>query len=79
MLELKSIDQLAPVHHTQILNYMRLSQKKIGLSARAVGKESDPEDVRSYHETGSGMATLGDIANLLGSSSEKKSEGEEEE
>ena len=55
------------------------SQKKIGLSARAVGKENDPEDVRTYHETGSGMATLGDIANLLGSSSEKKSEGEEEE
>jgi small subunit ribosomal protein S1 len=54
------------------------SQKKIGLSARAVGKESDPEDVRTYHETGSGMATLGDIANLLGSSSEKKGEGEEE-
>jgi small subunit ribosomal protein S1 len=55
------------------------SQKKIGLSARAVGKENDPEDVRTYHETGSGMATLGDIANLLGSSSEKKGEGEEEE
>jgi small subunit ribosomal protein S1 len=50
------------------------SQKKIGLSARAVGKESDPEDVRSYHETGSGMATLGDIANLLTSASDKKSE-----
>jgi small subunit ribosomal protein S1 len=50
------------------------SQKKIGLSARAVGKENDPEDVRTYQETGSGMATLGDIANLLGSSSEKKDE-----
>jgi small subunit ribosomal protein S1 len=50
------------------------SQKKIGLSARAVGKENDPEDVRTYHETGSGMATLGDIANLLGSSSDKKDE-----
>lgn len=37
------------------------AQKKIGLSARAVGKENDPEDVRTYHETGSGMATLGDI------------------
>lgn len=53
------------------------AQKKIGLSARAVGKESDPEDVRTYHETGSGMATLGDIANLLGATSEKKSEEEE--
>jgi small subunit ribosomal protein S1 len=50
------------------------SQKKIGLSARAVGKESDPEDVRTYHETGSGMATLGDIANLLTAASDKKDE-----
>jgi len=50
------------------------SQKKIGLSARAVGKENDPEDVRTYHETGSGMATLGDIANLLGATSDKKEE-----
>jgi small subunit ribosomal protein S1 len=49
-------------------------QKKIGLSARAVGKENDPEDVRTYHETGSGMATLGDIANLLGASAEKKTD-----
>jgi small subunit ribosomal protein S1 len=49
-------------------------QKKIGLSARAVGKEDDPEDVRTYHETGAGMATLGDIANLLGTTSEKKSD-----
>jgi len=48
------------------------SQKKIGLSARAVGKENDPEDVRSYHETGAGMATLGDIANLLNPTGEKK-------
>jgi len=50
------------------------SQKKIGLSARAVGKENDPEDVRSYHETGAGMATLGDIANLLNATSDKKGE-----
>jgi small subunit ribosomal protein S1 len=48
------------------------SQKKIGLSARAVGKENDPEDVRNYQETGAGMATLGDIANLLSASSESK-------
>lgn len=54
------------------------AQKKIGLSARAVGKENDPEDVRTYHETGGGMATLGDIANLLGATSEKKSDEEEE-
>ncbi|HKV38578.1 MAG TPA: 30S ribosomal protein S1 [Blastocatellia bacterium] len=47
-------------------------QKKIGLSARAVGKDSDPEDVRNYQETGAGMATLGDIANLLGAASDKK-------
>jgi small subunit ribosomal protein S1 len=37
------------------------AQKKIGLSARAVGKENDPEDVRTYQETGGGMATLGDM------------------
>lgn len=49
-------------------------QKKIGLSARAVGKDNDPEDVRTYQETGGGMATLGDIANLLGASSDKKRE-----
>jgi small subunit ribosomal protein S1 len=36
------------------------AQKKIGLSARAVGKDNDPEDVRSYQETG-GMATLGEM------------------
>jgi small subunit ribosomal protein S1 len=47
-------------------------QKKIGLSARAVGKENDPEDVRHYQETGTGMATLGDIAKLTGAASEKK-------
>jgi small subunit ribosomal protein S1 len=51
------------------------AQKKIGLSARAVGKDSDPEDVRSYHDSGSGMATLGDIANLMGGgAAENKSE-----
>ncbi len=49
------------------------SQKKIGLSARAIGKENDPEDVRTYHETGSGMATLGDIANIL-TASDKENE-----
>jgi len=48
------------------------ANKKIGLSARAVGKDNDPEDVRTYQETGGGMATLGDIANLLGASSEGK-------
>jgi small subunit ribosomal protein S1 len=36
------------------------AQKKIGLSARAVGKENDPGDVRTYQETG-GMATLGEM------------------
>jgi small subunit ribosomal protein S1 len=42
------------------------AQKKIGLSARAVGKENDPEDVRSYQETG-GMATLAEaFKNLQG-------------
>ncbi|HSB11907.1 MAG TPA: 30S ribosomal protein S1 [Blastocatellia bacterium] len=54
------------------------SQKKIGLSARAVGKENDPEDVRTYHETGGGMATLGDIANLLGATADKSDKKDEE-
>ena len=52
------------------------AQKKIGLSARAVGKDDDPEDVRTYHETGAGMATLGDIANLLSTSPESKKSDE---
>jgi small subunit ribosomal protein S1 len=50
------------------------AQKKIGLSARAVGKDSDPEDVRTYHETGAGMATLGDFLGLQGTGSDKKGE-----
>jgi small subunit ribosomal protein S1 len=51
-------------------------QKKIGLSARAVGKENDPEDVRTYQETGGGMATLGDMFRNLrsGITDEKKEE-----
>ncbi len=66
----------AAVKIGQVLSFKVLkldpAQKKIGLSARAVGKEDDPEDVRTYHETGAGMATLGDIANLLSASSESK-------
>lgn len=40
------------------------SQKKIGLSARAVGKENDPEDVSNYlnNET---MTSLGELTNFL--------------
>lgn len=53
------------------------AQKKIGLSARAVGKENDPEDVRTYHETGGGMATLGEMfKNLQGSASDDKKRDE---
>jgi small subunit ribosomal protein S1 len=53
------------------------SQKKIGLSARAVGKENDPEDVRTYQETGSGMATLGEMfKNLQTSAPETKKNDE---
>jgi small subunit ribosomal protein S1 len=37
------------------------SQKKIGLSARAVGKDSDPEDVSTYHNQDV-VASLGEIA-----------------
>jgi small subunit ribosomal protein S1 len=53
------------------------SQKKIGLSARAVGKENDPEDVRTYQETGSGMATLGEMFKKLQTSTSENKEGEE--
>ena len=31
LLELKSIEQILPVHHAQLLTYLRLSQKKVGL------------------------------------------------
>lgn len=40
-------------------------QRKIGLSARAVGKEDDPGDVRTYYDTGEGMASLGELANIF--------------
>jgi small subunit ribosomal protein S1 len=53
------------------------SQKKIGLSARAVGKENDPEDVRTYHETGGGMATLGEMFKNLQTSTPENKESEE--
>jgi small subunit ribosomal protein S1 len=53
------------------------AQKKIGLSARAVGKENDPEDVRTYHETGGGMATLGEMFKNLQSGATDNKENEE--
>ncbi|MGA9768518.1 MAG: 30S ribosomal protein S1 [Blastocatellia bacterium] len=53
------------------------SQKKIGLSARAVGKENDPEDVRTYHETGGGMATLGEMFKNLQTNTSENKESEE--
>lgn len=48
------------------------SQKKIGLSARAVGRENDPEDVSNYinNET---MTSLGELTNFLGDPEEKES------
>lgn len=53
----------------QILSFKILKldreQRKIGLSARAVGKEDDPGDVRTYYDTGEGMASLGELANLF--------------
>src|SRR5579863_2617948 len=33
ILELKSIEKLLPVHQSQLLTYMRLARKKVGLSA----------------------------------------------
>ncbi|HEX8088339.1 MAG TPA: 30S ribosomal protein S1 [Blastocatellia bacterium] len=53
------------------------AQKKIGLSARAVGKDSDPEDVRTYHETGGGMATLGEMFKNLQTGTSENKESEE--
>ncbi|HKP85143.1 MAG TPA: 30S ribosomal protein S1 [Blastocatellia bacterium] len=53
------------------------SQKKIGLSARAVGKDNDPEDVRTYQETGSGMATLGEVFKNLQAGTPENKKGEE--
>jgi small subunit ribosomal protein S1 len=53
------------------------AQKKIGLSARAVGKDSDPEDVRTYHETGGGMATLGEMFKNLQTGTPEGKESEE--
>ena len=38
--------------------------KKIGLSARAVGKDEPIIDVRSYTSSESGMASLGEIADF---------------
>ena len=31
IVELKSVDQLAPVHHKQLLTYLRLTDKRLGL------------------------------------------------
>ncbi|HKO56555.1 MAG TPA: GxxExxY protein, partial [Thermoanaerobaculia bacterium] len=31
VLEIKSVEQLAPVHHAQLLNYMRLAGVRLGL------------------------------------------------
>jgi GxxExxY protein len=31
ILEIKSVEQLAPVHHKQLLTYLRLANKKLGL------------------------------------------------
>lgn len=31
VLEIKSVEQLVPVHHSQLLNYMRVSRLRVGL------------------------------------------------
>jgi small subunit ribosomal protein S1 len=57
--------QIGQVLAFKILKLDR-DQRKIGLSARAVGREDDPGDVRSYqYESGEGMASLGELANLF--------------
>jgi small subunit ribosomal protein S1 len=45
--------------------------RKIGLSARAVGKDEPILDVRSYTSADSGMASLGEIAGLNSSATEE--------
>jgi GxxExxY protein len=31
ILEIKSVDQLAPIHQAQLMTYLKLSEKKLGL------------------------------------------------
>jgi GxxExxY protein len=31
IVELKSIEQISPIHHAQLLTYLRLAEKKVGL------------------------------------------------
>jgi GxxExxY protein len=31
VLELKSVDQLVPINHAQLLNYLRVSKRRVGL------------------------------------------------
>lgn len=31
ILEIKAVDAISPVHHAQLLSYLRLSQKRLGL------------------------------------------------
>jgi small subunit ribosomal protein S1 len=54
-------------------------QRKIGLSARAVGKEDDPSDVRTYYDSGEGMASLGELANLFPRASATETATDEDE
>jgi small subunit ribosomal protein S1 len=68
--------QIGQVLQFKILKLDR-DQRKIGLSARAVGKDDDPGDVRTYHyESGEGMASLGELANIF-RAPEQKDEPEE--
>jgi small subunit ribosomal protein S1 len=55
--------------------------KKIGLSARAVGRDDEPrEDTKTYSsEVGSGMASLGELAGLMNPTPPPPTEDESEE
>jgi hypothetical protein len=45
--------------------------KKIGLSARAVGRDEPVTDTKTYSsEVGSGMASLGELAGLMNPTNE---------
>lgn len=45
ILELKSVEQLAPVHHKQLLTYLRLADKRLGLLVN-FGQETAGEGLK---------------------------------
>lgn len=52
IVEIKSIERLAPVHHKQLLTYLRLSNKKLGL---LINFNSDTLDEKSMRRIVNGL------------------------